>query len=78
MHLKLQQLTRHKTERLLEDLLSELGNSLLVSICGSSDSDNGGVNNFNMDLQIKFDEKKSTSSFVSGLGGKNDEIHMSQ
>ena len=55
----------------------ELGNSLLVSICGTSDSDNGGTNNFNSwTYKNDFDAAPGTSSFVSGLGGKNDEIHI--
>ena len=54
-----------------------LGNSLLVSICGSSDSDGSGVNNFNSwTYKSQFDAAPGTSSFVSGLGGKNDEIHI--
>ena len=54
-----------------------LGNSLLVSICGSSDSDGSGVNNFNSwTYKSQFDDAPGTSSFVSGLGGKNDEIHI--
>ena len=55
----------------------ELGNSLLVSICGTSDSDNGGTNNFNSwTYKSSFDAAPGTSSYVSGLGGKNDEIHI--
>ena len=54
-----------------------LGNSLLVSICGSSDSDGSGVNNFNSwTYKSQFDAAPGTSSFVNGLGGKNDEIHI--
>ena len=55
----------------------ELGNSLLVSICGTSDSDNGGTNNFNSwTYKNDFDAAPGTSSYVGGLGGKNDEIHI--
>ena len=55
----------------------ELGNSLLVSICGTSDSDGGGTNNFNSwTYRESFDAAPGTSSYVSGLGGKNDEIHI--
>ena len=55
----------------------ELGNSLLVSICGTSDSDNGGTNNFNSwTYKNDFDAAPGTSAYVSGLGGKNDEIHI--
>ena len=53
-----------------------LGNSLLISICGS-DSDNGGSTNFNAwTYNGSFDGAPGTSSYVSGLGGKNDEIHI--
>ena len=53
-----------------------LGNSLLISICGS-DSDAGGTTNFNAWTYGKsFDGATGTSSYVSGLGGKNDEIHV--
>ena len=53
-----------------------LGNSLLISICGS-DSDNGGATNYAAwTYGNSFDAAPGTSSFVSGLGGKNDEIHI--
>ena len=53
-----------------------LGNSLLISICGS-DSDAGGATNFNAwTYGNSFDGAPGTSSYVSGLGGKNDEIHI--
>ena len=54
-----------------------LGNSLQVSICGSSDSDGSGAINFNAwAYKSSFDAAPGTSSYVSGLGGKNDEIHV--
>lgn len=54
----------------------ELGNSLKISIVGS-DSDNGGETNFNAwAYKGEFDAAPGTSSFVSALGGKNDEIHV--
>ena len=54
----------------------ELGNSLKISIVGS-DSDNGGATNFNAwAYKSNFDGAPGTSSFVSALGGKNDEIHV--
>ena len=54
-----------------------LGNSLQVSICGTSDSDGSGAINFNAwTYKSSFDAAPSTSSYVSGLGGKNDEIHV--
>jgi len=54
----------------------ELGNSLKISIVGS-DSDNGGATNFNAwAYNSDLDGAPGTSSFVSALGGKNDEIHV--
>ena len=54
----------------------ELGNSLKISIVGS-DSDNGGATNFDAwAYKSNFDGAPGTSSFVSALGGKNDEIHV--
>ena len=54
----------------------EIGSSLKVSIIGS-DSDNGGVTNYNAwAYKDNFDAAPGTSSFVSNLGGKNDEIHV--
>ena len=54
-----------------------LGNSLLVSICGTSDSDGSNDINFNAwTYKSQFDAAPGTSSYVSGLGGKNDEIHV--
>ena len=54
-----------------------LGNSLQVSICGTSDSDGSGSINFNAwAYKSSFDAAPGTSSYVSGLGGKNDEIHV--
>ena len=54
-----------------------LGNSLQVSICGTSDSDGSGGINFNAwAYKSSFDAAPGTSSYVSGLGGKNDEIHV--
>jgi phage tail sheath protein FI len=54
----------------------ELGNALKISIVGS-DSDNGGTTNFNAwAYKSSFDGAPGTSSFVSALGGKNDEIHV--
>lgn len=54
----------------------ELGNSLKISIVGS-DSDAGGETNFNAwTYKDEFDAAPGTSSFVSALGGKNDEIHV--
>lgn len=54
----------------------KLGNSIKVSIIGS-DSDNGGVTNYNAwTYKDKFDAAPGTSKFVSDLGGKNDEIHV--
>ena len=54
-----------------------LGNSLQVSICGTSDSDGSGAINFNAwAYKSSFDAAPGTSSYVSGLGGKNDEIHV--
>jgi len=53
-----------------------LGNSLKISIVGS-DSDNGGTTNFNAwTYASSFDAAPGTSTFVSDLGGKNDEIHV--
>jgi|TARA_B110000908_G_scaffold171572_1_gene234805 hypothetical protein len=55
----------------------ELGDSIKVSICAVSDSDNGGTNNFNSwTYKDKFDAAPSTSSYVSSVGGSNDEIHV--
>ena len=54
----------------------ELGNSLQISIVGS-DSDNGGATNFAAwSYKDNFDAAPGTSSYVSALGGKNDEIHV--
>ena len=54
----------------------ELGNSLKISIVGS-DSDGGGATNFDAwAYKSNFDGAPGTSSFVSALGGKNDEIHV--
>ena len=53
-----------------------LGNSIKISIVGS-DSDAGGATNFDAwAYKSSFDGAPGTSSFVSGLGGKNDEIHV--
>lgn len=53
-----------------------IGNSIKVSLIGS-DSDNGGVTNYNAwTYKDNFDAAPGTSSFVSNLGGKNDEIHV--
>ena len=53
-----------------------LGSSLKVSICGS-DSDNGGVTNFNAwTHKDEFDGAPGTSTYVSNKNGKNDEIHV--
>ena len=53
-----------------------IGNSLQISIVGS-DSDNGGATNFDAwAYKSNFDAAPGTSSFVSALGGKNDEIHV--
>jgi hypothetical protein len=53
-----------------------IGNSLKISIVGS-DSDNGGTTNFDAwAYKPNFDGAPGTSSFVSALGGKNDEIHV--
>ena len=55
----------------------KLGDSLKVSICAVSDSDGGGLVNFdNWDYKDHFDAAPGTSSFASGLGCKNDEIHV--
>ena len=54
-----------------------LGDSIKVSICTVSDSDGGGLVNFdNWTFKDQFDAAPGTSSFVAGLGGKNDEIHV--
>jgi len=54
----------------------ELGNSIKISLIGS-DSDNGGATNYNAwAYKDKFDAAPGTSTFVSDLGGKNDEIHV--
>jgi len=53
----------------------ELGNSLKVSIVGS-DNDDAQTNFDAWAYKDQFDAKPSTSSFVSALGGKNDEIHV--
>ena len=54
----------------------ELGNSLQISIVGA-DSDTGSATNFNAwAYKSSFDAAPGTSSFVSSLGGKNDEIHV--
>ena len=53
-----------------------IGKSLQISIVGS-DSDNGGATNFDAwAYKSNFDGAPGTSSFVSALGGKNDEIHV--
>ena len=53
-----------------------IGNSLQISIVGS-DSDGGGATNFDAwAYKSNFDAAPGTSSFVSALGGKNDEIHV--
>jgi hypothetical protein len=53
-----------------------IGNSLQISIVGS-DSDTGGTTNFDAwAYKSNFDGAPGTSSFVSALGGKNDEIHV--
>ena len=55
----------------------KLGDSLQVSICGVSDSDNGGTNNFNSwTYKSEFDAAPGTSKFASDLGCKNDELHV--
>ena len=55
----------------------KLGDSLKVSICAVSDSDDGGTLNFNnWAYKDQFDAAPGTSSFASGLGCKNDEIHV--
>jgi len=54
-----------------------LGNSIKVSYCAVTDSDNGGTNNFNgWSYKSSFDAAPGTSKFVDDLGGKNDEIHI--
>ena len=55
----------------------KLGNSLKVSYCAVSESDGGGTNNFNSwAYKSSFDAAPGTSTFASGLGAKNDEIHI--
>ena len=55
----------------------KLGDSLQVSICGVSDSDNGGTNNFDSwTYKSEFDAAPGTSKFASDLGCKNDELHV--
>ena len=55
----------------------KLGDSLQVSICGVSDSDNGGTNNFNSwTYKSEFDAAPGTSKFASDLSCKNDELHV--
>ena len=55
----------------------KLGDSLKVSICAVSDSDGGGLVNFNnWTYKDQFDAAPGTSSFASGLNCKNDEIHV--
>ena len=52
-----------------------IGNSLKVSIVGSDNDD--AATNFNAwAYKSQFDAKPASSSFVSALGGKNDEIHI--
>lgn len=52
----------------------ELGNSLRVSICAS---DSAGNSDFaTWAYKSSFDGAPTTSSFVSALGGSNDEIHV--
>jgi hypothetical protein len=52
-----------------------LGNSLKVSMVAShSDSSTSAFNAWA--YKSNFDEKPGTSSFVSALGGKNDEVHI--
>ena len=52
-----------------------IGNSLKVSIVGSDNDD--AATNFNAwAYKSQFDAKPASSSFVSALGGKNDEIHV--
>jgi len=54
----------------------ELGNSLKVSIVGT-DSAGGATTNFNSwAYKDQFDAAPGTSTFVSNLGGSNDEIHV--
>jgi len=54
----------------------ELGNSLKVSIVGT-DSAAGATTNFNSwAYKDQFDAAPGTSTFVSNLGGSNDEIHV--
>jgi len=55
----------------------QLGDSIKVSICAVSDSDGGGLVNFdNWTYKDQFDAAPATSAFASGLGCKNDEIHV--
>jgi hypothetical protein len=55
----------------------QLGDSIKVSICAVSDSDGGGLVNFdNWAYKDQFDAAPATSAFASGLGCKNDEIHV--
>jgi len=54
----------------------ELGNSLKISVVGT-DSSGGSSVNFNAwAYKSSFDGAPGTSSFVSALGGSNDEIHV--
>ena len=52
-----------------------IGNSLKVSIVGS-DNDDASTNFDAWAYKSHFDAKPASSSFVSALGGKNDEIHV--
>jgi hypothetical protein len=52
-----------------------IGNSLKVSIVGS-DNDDASTNFNAWAYKSQFDAKPASSSFVSALGGKNDEIHI--
>jgi len=51
----------------------ELGNGLRVSICATG-TDSSGFDTWT--YSSSFDGAPGTSSFVSGLGGSNDEIHV--
>lgn len=52
----------------------ELGNSLLVSVCAPDSSGDAGFDSWA--YKAEFDAAPLTSSYVSGLNGSNDEMHV--
>lgn len=53
-----------------------IGNSLKISVVGTDSAGGSSLNFDNWAYKSEFDAAPGTSSFVSALGGSNDEIHV--